>query len=74
MLIMIPKLFIFAETFMEKSIELNEHSNGTTSTIRVEPNQKITIACFSQGTIFQIYIPDLIFVEHNIITQNTVSN
>ena len=50
MLIMILKLFIFAENFVKKSIELNERSNGTTSIIRVEPNQKINIACFSQGT------------------------
>ena len=55
MLIMIVKLFIFAEKIVKKSIELNELSNGTTSTIRVEPNQNITIACFNQGTS-QYYI------------------
>ena len=49
MLIMIENSFIPTENFVKDYIELNERSNGTESTIRVEPNQKITIACISQG-------------------------
>ena len=46
-------IFISADNFVKSFVELSALSNGTTKTITVEANQKVTLDCFVQGNFFQ---------------------
>ena len=46
-------IFISADDFVKSYVELSALSNGTTKTITVEANHKVTLDCFVQGNFFQ---------------------
>ena len=46
------EILIPADGFVKSSVELSALSNGTTKTITVAANQKVTLDCFVQGNFF----------------------